>query len=191
MVRLLTIVATLGAALGFYFFVPLDNLFRGFQQIVVALSIMVAAIFVRLNRGMPTLEWKALDRQQRSKLTAAIVDVAAEFGWIIGINAAVLTCVSAITIVGVETISTEWPDYTKRLLSAALGGGLVLTFARMAYVVWRDLDIIRLQKQLIDSSAARDELEAEGKKADAVIGNIRNAGLQKPPPPSVKGWQDE
>ena len=86
MARTLTIAVTLLAAGLFAWAVPLVRLFGAFQPLIVALSIMVAAVFVRLNRGMPTLEWKSLDPVKRKDLTASIVRVTTEYGWIIGIN---------------------------------------------------------------------------------------------------------
>jgi hypothetical protein len=56
MARFLIIVWVLGLATLFALGVPLLRLFDAFQPMVVALSIMVAAVFVRLNRGMPALE---------------------------------------------------------------------------------------------------------------------------------------
>jgi hypothetical protein len=61
MAWVLTIVWVLGLATLFAWNVPLLRLFDAFQPMVVALSIMVAAVFVRLNRGRPALEWKSLD----------------------------------------------------------------------------------------------------------------------------------
>ena len=58
MARWLTIIPVSGLAALFGWGVPLVRLFDAFQPMIVALSIMIAAIFVRLNRGMPTLEWK-------------------------------------------------------------------------------------------------------------------------------------
>ena len=58
----------------------------------------------------------------------------------------------------------------------------------MAYVVWRDIDIVRLQKHLIDGAASREANEREGVLADKKLASIRGAGVRpievKPP----KAW---
>ncbi|MBA4174542.1 MAG: hypothetical protein C0511_18290, partial [Hyphomicrobium sp.] len=77
MARVLTAVVTLLVAGLFAWAVPLVRLFGAVQPLIVALSIMVAAVFVRLNRGMPTLEWKSLEPEKRKELTTSIVAVTA------------------------------------------------------------------------------------------------------------------
>jgi hypothetical protein len=187
MARAITIAVTLLAVGLFAWAVPLVRLFDAFQPLIVALSIMVAAVFVRLNRGMPTLEWKSLDPDDRKGLTAAIVRVTTEYGWIIGINAAVLAGLVTLSVIG-KTDAGLWPDWIRRVTSGAVGGFASLCAARMAYVVWRDIDIVRLQKRLIDGAAARESNERELALADSKVASIKAAGVRavevKPP----KAW---
>jgi hypothetical protein len=105
MARKFTIILTLFAAGLFAWGVPLARLFGALQPLIVALSIMVAAVFVRLNRGMPTLEWKTLDPEKRKDLTTSIVSVNVEYGWIIGINAIALLGLITLSVVGVTEAS--------------------------------------------------------------------------------------
>jgi hypothetical protein len=187
MARARTIVVTLLAAGLFAWAVPLVRLFGAFQPVIVALSIMVAAVFVRLNRGMPTLEWKSLDPDQRKSLTASIVGVTTEYGWIIGINATALVGLVALSVIG-TTDAALWPAWFQRTVSGAVGGLVTLCAARMAYVVWRDIDIVRLQKRLIDGAASKESGERERSLADEKVANIRSANVRpvevKPP----KAW---
>lgn len=187
MARALTIVATIVAAGLFAWTVPLVRLFDAFQPLIVALSIMIAAVFVRLNRGMPTLEWKSLDPDKRKELTASIVDVTIEYGWIIGINAIVLAGLVTLSVIG-KGDAALWPEWGARIASGAVGGLVSLCAARIAYVVWRDIDIVRLQKRLIDGTAARESSEQQEKLADDKVANIRAANVRpvevKPP----KAW---
>lgn len=44
-----------------------------------ALSIFVAAVLVRLARGMPTLDWKSIPVDSRKKLTGDLLRVAQEY----------------------------------------------------------------------------------------------------------------
>ena len=59
--RVITILLTAAFTVLFGWVVPLVHLFDAFQAMTVAFSIIIAAVFVRLNRGMPSLEWKSLE----------------------------------------------------------------------------------------------------------------------------------
>lgn len=187
MARAITIVVTLVAAGLFAWAVPLVRLFGAFQPLIVALSIMVAAVFVRLNRGMPTLEWKSLDPDKRKDLTASIVSVTTEYGWIIGINAAALVGLVTLSAIGAEDVAL-WSETVRRVTAGVVGGLVTLCAARMAYVVWRDIDIVRLQKRLIDGAASKESDERELALADEKVARIRGANVRpvevKPP----KAW---
>jgi hypothetical protein len=188
MARTITIIVTLVTAGLFAWAVPIVRLFGAFQPLIVALSIMVAAVFVRLNRGMPTLEWKSLDPDKRKKLTASIVKVTTEYGWIIGINAVALTGLVTLSVIGATEVAA-WPQWLRRVTSGAVGGTVALCAARMAYVVWRDIDIVRLQKRLIDGAAARESGERERALADEKVARIRGANVRplEVKPPKVWG----
>ncbi|MCC2098285.1 MAG: hypothetical protein KDJ29_15420 [Hyphomicrobiales bacterium] len=187
MARVLTIVVTLIVAGMFAWQVPLARLFGAFQPLIVALSIMVAAVFVRLNRGMPTLEWRSLDPDKREDLTDSIVKVTTEYGWIIAINAAALLGLVTLSAIGPVDVAL-WPEGTRRTVAGVVGGLVTLCVARMAYVVWRDIDIVRLQKRLIDDTASKASAERESTLADEKVAHIRSANLRpievKPP----KAW---
>lgn len=186
-IRAYTFLATAASAGLFGWGVPLIRLFDAFQPISVALSIMIAAVFVRLNRGMPSLEWKSLDPGERSNLTEKIVELTAEYGWIIGLNALTLIGIVTLSAIGKEQASL-WPMLVKHLVAGGIGGLTALCCARMAYVVWRDIDIVRLQKRLIDGLAARESFEFETKSADDKVAMIRAAGLRKVEVSSPKAW---
>lgn len=188
MARLLTVVVTLLAAGLFAWAVPLVRLFGAVQPLIVALSIMVAAVFVRLNRGMPTLEWKSLEPEKRKELTASIVAVTAEYGWIIAIDAAALVGMVTLSVIGAADAAL-WPETGRRVASGVVGGLVALSSARMAYVVWRDIDIVRLQKRLIDGSAEKEALEREVGIAAQKVMEFKSANLRRVPiePPKVWG----
>jgi nicotinamide riboside transporter PnuC len=155
---------------------------------ITALSIMVAAVFVRLNRGMPTLEWKSVDPQQRKELTSQVVALSKEYGWIIAINAVVLLGLVVLSVVGKAEVAECWPLWMQRLTATAIGGAGALCVARMTYVVWRDIDVVRLQKQLIDGTASRELTEHQGKLADDKVTSIRAAGVRKIEVPPPRSW---
>ena len=187
MARTITIGITLVMAGLFAWAVPLVRLFTAFQPLIVALSIMVAAVFVRLNRRMPTLEWKSLDPDKRKDLTASIVKVTSEYGWIIGINAVALAGLVTLSVVGV-TEATAWPDWLRRVTSGAAGALVSLCAARMGYVVWRDIDIVRLQKRLIDGAAANESLDRERALADDKVMEFKAANVRRVPIEKPKAW---
>ncbi|MBB5708329.1 hypothetical protein [Sphingopyxis panaciterrulae] len=187
MARKLTILVTCVAAGLFAWAIALVRLFDAFQPLIVALSIMVAAIFVRLNRGMPTLEWKSADPEERKKLTSAIVGVTTEYGWILGLNATVLAGLVSLSVVG-EIDAALWPEWVRRVTSGAVGALIALCTARMAYVVWRDIDIVRLQKRLIDGSAAKEVDQQEGEAADANVTVMKKANLRAVKVQPPKAW---
>jgi hypothetical protein len=187
MIRWITIVAVLSAAGLFGWAVPLARLFDATQPLGIALSIMTAAVFVRLNRGMPTLEWKSLDPVKRKTLTTRIVELTTEYGWIIGINAAALLGLVALSVIG-KTDAGLWSPWEQRLASCAVGGVGMLCIARMAYVVWRDIDIVRLQKRLIDETGSRESADEQAKVAEDKIASIRSANVRKIEVQPPKAW---
>ena len=79
-----------------------------------------------------------------------------QYGWIIVVYAIALLGLIAMSVVGKSQVSATWPDWTQRAVAAAIGGVAVLCIARMGYVIWRDIDVVRLQKHLIDGLASRE-----------------------------------
>ena len=61
--------------------------------------------------------------------------------------------------------------------STIVGALTALCFARMARVVWRDYDIVRLQKTLLDDESARIAVDEETEAASAKIRAIKGANL--------------
>jgi hypothetical protein len=184
-----TIIVTFLVGGLFAWAVPLMRLFGAFQPLTVALSIMVAAVLVRLNRGMPTLDWKSLDPAGRKTLTASVVTVVIEYGWIIGISATVLAGLVALSVVGAQDAAL-WPEWIQRSVSGAVGGLVTLCAARMAYVVWRDIDIVRMQKHVIDEAASREADERQRVLADEKVTSIRAANLRPVEIRPPKAWNE-
>lgn len=190
MARWLTIAAVILSAGLFAWGVPLLRLFGALQPLITAISIMVAAVFVRLNRGMPTLEWKSTAPEDRKRLTAHMVAITKEYGWIISINAATLIGLVALSTVGKDDVLSFWPAWAQRLASGAIGAGCALCIARMAYVIWRDIDVVTLQKRLIDGTATREQVESEARSADDKVALIRSAGVRKVGIAAPQTWGD-
>jgi hypothetical protein len=169
--------------------IPLVRLFDAFQSLSVAISIMAGSILVRLNRGMPTLEWKAVDPAARNRLTSSIVSVTREYAGALGVNAVFLILLVSLTTVGKADLQAS-PIWAQRVASATIGAVLTLCLFRMGYVIWRDLDIVRLQKKVIDDAGARDRQEAESKAAAEKVADIRSAGVRKIASGDPKLWPE-
>jgi hypothetical protein len=58
----------------------------------------------------------------------------------------------------------------------------------VAYVVWRDIDIVRLQKRLIDGSAANDAIEQQLVIAEQKVKEFKAANLRRMPIDKPKIW---
>ena len=189
MAKIWEIIAVLLTAAAFGWGVPLSHLFTAFQSISSALAIMVAAVFVRLNRGMPSLEWKSLEPKERSKLTSQIYDLNKEYAKVIALNAFALILIVILTVIGKDATSL-WPNSIQRGFAGLIGAAATLCILRMGYVVWRDIDIVRLQKHLIDGLASKEVQERQNKAADDKIDEIRRAGLKKIDVKPPKSWED-
>lgn len=187
--RLWTIVAVLAAFSMAAWKVELQLLFSAFQPATVALSIMAAAVLVRLNRGMPTLDWKSLEPAGRKRLTAKIVELQKEYLSLLTINTALVGGLLYLEIVTPATIGC-WAEWKRSAMSGVLVGGMTLVLARMALVVWRDYDIVKLQKMLIDSAADKELQDAQEAAASGAIAAMRGE-LKKVDQPKIREWDDK
>jgi hypothetical protein len=187
MLRLLTIGALLAGAAIFSFLLTLVQFLKILQPLIVALSIMAAALLVRLNRGMPTLDWKSLDVNERKLLTLRILELTREYMLVLSAQAVTLIVLLVLAVTDPSALSS-----TAQKGLMALAGALVgLCGARMAYIVWRDFDIVRLQKKLIDDSADREALDKASQHALSKVASIRASGLRAGPKPELSDWNEK
>ncbi|WP_182356460.1 hypothetical protein [Komagataeibacter europaeus] len=189
MSRSITLIAMFLAACIFGWRVPLETLFNAFSSLTTALSIVSAAVFVRLNRGMPSFEWKSADPKKRSHLTSAILELTKEYVGIIAINGILLSILIILTTYGKPSIA-EWSHPIQRITSGLIGGLITLCVIRMSYVTWRDYDIVHLQKELIDATAHDDDSSQQENSATEKLQNIQSAGLKKFPTNPPQSWND-
>ncbi|WP_193668262.1 hypothetical protein [Paracoccus kondratievae] len=153
----------------------------------------MAAIFVRLNRGLPTLDWKSIPLDRRKRLSQAVYDVSAEY---LGVLALAGVCLATVLVMigsGLETFML-WPAWVRNSVGALLGFSLTLTATRMAYVVWRDLDIVMLQKTIVDelvvgpsSSPSLEEVE----RGRDIQKAMKNSNLQGGSVPVRSDWKGD
>ena len=183
-----TATAAIVAAILFGWAVPLLRLFDGFQPMTVALSIIVAALLVRLNRGMPTLDWKSLRQDDRERLTGSVLALTKEYVAILAINVVLLVVLVSLMTIGKVAIQSwtsaipSWTNLISPVVSGAIGALVALCLARMSYVIWRDFDIVRLQKKLLDAAGERDQAEAQSKIANEKMGEIRASSIRRVQP---------
>jgi hypothetical protein len=108
MVRLITIGAMLAGAAVFGLWLTLDQFLKIVQPLIVALSIMAAGLLVRLNRGMPTLDWKSLETSDRKLLTQRIVELTREYLFVLSVQALTLVVLLTLAVKDVNAISLTW-----------------------------------------------------------------------------------
>jgi len=177
-------------SLGFVFWrwMTLELLADILQPLIVALSIMAAALLVRLNRGMPTLDWKSLEIAERKNLTQKIVQLSREYITVLALQS--ITLVALLVLVINKTSTFDGVPYGSKAVLAGLGALLGLCVCRMGYIVWKDSDIVRLQKKLIDDSADREAIEKASAEALSNVTSIRASGLRDPSKVELTSWPD-
>jgi hypothetical protein len=164
------------------------RVFSTIQPITVVLSIMAAAIFVRLNRGLPSIDWKALSSSERTNLTDRMVSIARDY--LFGLFAsscsiATLICLAALS----QQQATCLPGWVQSLIAAWFVFIIGISIVWMGYVVWRDYDIVLLQKQVLDNMSAREEQEKILQQAKDKSAAMKAASVVVAPTP-VRPFQN-
>ena len=191
--RLATIVMVALGAVSFWTFVSLPRLIEGFSSMTVVFSITAAAVLVRLNRGMPTLDWKSLKPNERRRLTQHILSITKEYVVVLATVGILLVALVALTVVGKDVVVGTatvpgWPSLVKKGISTVVGGLSTLALLRMMYVVWRDYDVVRLQKALLDDAGLREEKEQEAEAGKRRLADIRSSRVNTPSILPPKSW---
>ena len=189
MAQIATILIVAAGGLLFGLFVPLARLYQALPQMVTALSIMAAALLVRLNRGMPAIDWKSVEPKARKKLTGQMQGITGEYVVILAIAAVLTALLVILQVLGSDYINATWLDGTKRAMAAIVGGLVALSITRMGYVVWRDYDIVRTQRAVLDAAADADQAEHEVELADKKIAAIKGAGLRAVARTDPQSWE--
>ena len=145
-------------------------------QTTSALSIFIAAVLVRLARGMPTLDWKSIPIASRKNLTGHLVAVSREYAGLLILL--MLLLVLAVAIGGADSILASVSEKIQRAVSALIGFLVVLSLLRFSYVVWRDLDIVILQKKVIDGMADQDKARENNDRAASKLEKMRQSSVR-------------
>lgn len=154
-----------------------SRLYAVFQSLTVCLSIMAAAIFVRLNRGMPTLDWKTIAPTNRNKLTAAVVSLARDY--LVGLGLAFSTILMIMVLTSMSAVDVKnLPEVVQQCVVAGFVSLALMSVVWMGYVIWRDYDIVQLQKRVIDEAAQNEEIEQNRKLAETKIVEAQSTNLR-------------
>ena len=140
-------------------------------------AIIAAAVLVRLNRGVPSLDWKAVDVEAAERLLRRLEEVAKVYIALIA-----MTLISITILLAVIYLNTQAFSYKRDImvaLSASFGTILGLVLGRMAYVVWLYLDIVRLQSAVIVSAARAEEAKKQEKVASEKLATIEATRLPR------------
>lgn len=160
--------------------VPLDGWPGSAKSIITVLAIFAAAILVRLNRGIPTIDWSKVDSEKRKNLVEQIRDLSISYGITLG-------CISFVLLAFLISERAEiplWagfqfediPAYLRQIGSGLAGASVGFIGARMAYVVWKDIDIVDLQAEVVVIAAKAETKAAREQKAK----DVKEAGVRDP-----------
>jgi hypothetical protein len=184
MMRLLHIVLPAIAAYCFWQWVSIVQLPLTLPQMSTALSIFIAAVLVRLARGMPTLDWKTIPIDSRQNLTKQLVDISREYAGLLALL--MLLLVFVVAIGSLSSWLTSLHENLGRAVSAVVGFLVMLSILRFGYVVWRDLDIVSLQKAVIDKMADQEGAAKNVGIAQEKLDQMRRANLTGGPQPPTE-----
>lgn len=186
--RMLHIALPAVAAYCFWRWVAFAQIPITLSQTTSALSIFIAAVLVRLARGMPTLDWKSVPVEKRKALTGQLLDVSREYAGLLALLMLLLVLAVSIgsTSVWLASIDQKW----SRIVSAIVGFLVMLSMLRFGYVVWRDLDIVSLQKAVIDEMADQERAAKNVGIASAKLEQMRQANLAGGPGPAIETLDD-
>lgn len=173
----LTVVCGLLGGLAFYFLGGSGVIVDGAAMLLAFEAIIVAAVLVRLNRGVPSLEWKYVNADALESLLSRLEDIAKVY--IAVVLLATVSILVLLAVVFIENLTFAAKAETVLWLSAAFGALLGILLSRMAYVVWLDFDIVRLQKQVIISAAEAEQAKEQTKVAEDKITSIAATRLPR------------
>ena len=166
----LPLAVALALAVAFYTYLGGSFLVANVSPLLAVLSIFAAGILVRLNRGIPTIDWKSVDADATHRLLNQLEAVAKEYVAVFCIIVLSIVVVFAASFVDQSKI--ENAPRIQQWLAGSFGFLFGVLSGRMGYIVWRDLDIVRLQKAVILSAAteevAKSELAAAQEKLTAM-----------------------
>lgn len=166
---ILQLLLPVGLAALSYFFMQPQHWDQSRQGLMVALSVLCAAIFVRLARGLPLTTTEFFEVDEIRKLSEAVKTVM--------VRMIVLIVVALVSILGLAFISVghdiiakvaflspEAKDVGSRLLTAALMLLTTFSFVRATHVIRGDYDLVELQSKLVTRAVERRKAKEEAER---------------------------
>lgn len=136
-------------------------------------AIFAAAVLVRLNRGIPSVEWKLVEDDALKRLMDRMEEVAHDYVTVLLVIFGGMVSAIAILIVG-DNFDLGRVEITQ-ILSGICGGFFGLSISRMAHLVWLDVSIFKLQRTVIESSAQTKTVAGHTLVAAAKLEEMSNA----------------
>lgn len=160
----------------FYFFGEAGAMSTNASMLLSFEALIVGAVLVRLNRGLPSIDWKMVDATPIERLLNRLEE-AAKVYIIIVVACAVSICILLASIY-VDKVTFAYKLTTSLFLSTTFGVLLGFVISRMTFVVWLDLDIVRLQRAVILASAKSQNSDKQIKAAEDKLTAINNARIR-------------
>lgn len=157
MVTRLPVVVSLATALGCGLAVDIYSWEAARLWLIPALSIVAAAVLVRLARGMPVTNPDHVRDEEIDEVVGAFTSLAQSLRTLFFVVLATIVCVGLAAPVAV-VIAELFPvsfDYGNRLGSSLVGVGVGYCLARMLQVAQSDVSITKLQARLLRQAVAR------------------------------------
>lgn len=170
------------ALIGFFSFVlsrhkGLELIINNSSVFLTMFSVFAAAVLVRLNRGLPSVDWKSVDEISLKDLLDEIEKVSKGYAVILFIIFGGLTSTVSVLFVGGQ-LSLGNIDIS-RTISGIVGAFLGLSISRMCHLIWIDVEIVRLQRRVVESAASETERKTQSEIAKEKLAEIESVTLPR------------
>lgn len=172
---LLSVVTSIVGGVAFFFFGRSGAMTANASILLSFQTIIVAAVLVRLNRGVPSLDWKSVDLQPIKNLLDRLEQVSKVY--IVVVFATLVSIILLISVLYLQRVEFLYKENVVDGISISFGALFGLLISRMAYVVWLDLDIVRLQRAVILSAAETDSQKKQAAIAAEKINRVSDARI--------------
>ena len=150
--KLLQIAVPLGLAAGSYCLLDSGRWFAIVSEIMLALSILAAAVLFRLGRGLPPFAVEQLSGSRLRELSDAYGEVARRLAWMLALTALAIASLAISRLALTTEGSLEaWPVGRELMSASVLLSTLALV--RAVPLVMGDIKLIRLQADLVQEEA--------------------------------------
>lgn len=171
----ISLVLMVGGGAGFWFIGTTTAIGQNASAFLAVVSVMAAGILVRLNRGVPSVDWKSVSSDSLNKLLSRLEEIAKSY--ILTFAIALALIVLIVSCILISPLDFIYKEITIRSISSCFGTLLGLLVSRMFYIVWLDLDIVRLQNAVILSAAAEKEGSEQKTLADDKLEKMRETRI--------------